>query len=139
MQIVNGQVNISASTGEPILVDGNRKCAQDLAECFLQDFLPSQQYGSYLRAIVRNQFPFATELLLRYYIAQAVNLLQALQDSDPAITDSEQITDIITLLTTPNQDGTVGFFVSVGTQDGGSSVAGVALQPTQLNQLTEAV
>lgn len=130
---------MSPATGQPVLVDGNRKCAQDMAESFLQDFLPSQQYGSYLRAIVRNQIPFATELLLRYYIAQAINLLQALQEEDPAITTSEQIVQIDNILTTPNLDGVVGFYVSVVTQDGGSSAAGAALGATQLNQLTESV
>lgn len=138
MRLVNGQVDISASTGQPVMVSGNRKCAQDLAESFLQDFLASQQYGSYLRAVVQNQIPYATELLVRYYIAQAVSLLQAMQEADPAITDSEQIVQLDALLTTPNNGGVVGFFVSVTTQDGGKSQTGAVI-PTQLNQLTEGI
>ena len=138
MRVVNGQIDFSASTGQPVMIEGGRKCAQDMAESFLQDFLSEQQYGSYLRAIVRNQIPYATELLLRYYIAQAISLLQASQEADPAITAAEQIVQIDSLLTTPNEQGVVGFFVSVITQDGGLSQTGVAL-PTQLNQLTEGI
>lgn len=138
IRIVNGQIDMNPSTGQPNMVSGNRKCAQDLAECLLQDYLASQQYGSYLRAVVRNQIAFATELLVRYYISQAISQLESLQQIDPNITDDEQIQDIQTILITPNNDGVVGFFVSVSTVSGQSSMAGAAI-PTQLNQLTESI
>lgn len=118
------------------MVEGNRKCAQDMANCLLQEYLAEQQYGSYLTAIVRNQIPFGQELMLRYYIADAVNRLKVKQQEDTASTASERIQDITELLTTPNESGTVGFFVVVSTEDGGASETGV-VQATQLNHLTE--
>lgn len=135
-RIVNGQIDVNRANGQPVLVSGNRKCAQDMAECLLQEYDAAQQYGSYLKAIIQNRIPFGTEMLLRYYIAQAVNLLQVKQQDDPYSDAAERISQIDEILTTPNDSGLVGYFVAVSTEDGGASETGV-VAPTQLNQLTE--
>lgn len=136
LRVVNGQLDISASTGQLITLSGERKCAQDMANCMLQEFLAEQQYGSYLKAVVENRIPFATEMLIRFYVADAINRLSALQEADPEITEDEKINQIAELLTTPDDAGTVGFYVRVTTQSGTNAEAGV-LGPTQLNHLTE--
>lgn len=135
-RIVNGQIDVNSATGQAVTVTGNRKCAQDMAESLLQDYDAQQQYGSYLRAIVMNRIPFGTEMLLRFYIAQAINLLQVKQQDDPYADAAERISQIDELLTTPNDSGVVGYFVSVSTEEGRTADSG-AMVPTQLNQLTE--
>lgn len=135
-KISNGQIDLNPATGQPRLVEGGRKCAQDMANVLLQEYLDEQQYGSYLTAVVRNKIPFGNELLLRFYIADAINRLKVKQQEDSYSTEAERIVDITDLITTPNEAGTVGFYVAVSTEDGGESEAGV-VQATQLNHLTE--
>jgi hypothetical protein len=136
-KIINGQLDMNYSNGQPNTVTGNRKCAQDVGECLLQDFLASQQYGSYLRKIVENPVPYSAGLLLQYYISDAINLLSALQQQDPTITPDEQIADVAQILTTTlDGDGTTGFFVSVDTESGQPAQI-AASQITQINQWQE--
>jgi len=143
LQVSDGHIVISPATGVLVTVTGNRKCAQDMAECLLQEYSPTQNYGSYLKKIIKNQNPIpgASELLVRYYVSEAVKLLDAAQLADPAMTADEKIDQIIGLDTASDDTGTVGFFVNVSTVDGGaaqaSAVQAAAVQATSLNQLTE--
>jgi hypothetical protein len=139
LKVSDGHIVISATTGVLETVSGNSKASQDLAECLLQEYSSSQNYGSYLKAIITNPNPLegASELLVRHYVAEAVKLLDAAQLSDPAITSDEKLTQITRLETASDDSGTVGFFVQVATEDGGASVQASAVQATSLNHLTE--
>ena len=139
LQIIDGHISLDPATGLLQTVTGNRKCAQDLPECLLQAYDPVQNYGSYLKQIISNASPVAgaTELLVRHYVAEAVQLLEAAQAADPAITSDEQIDQILALDTASDDSGTLGFYVSVSTMDGGASVESSILQATSLNQLYE--
>ena len=116
-------------------VTGERKTAQDMAEVLLQDYLPEQEYGSFLRQIVANPTPYAQQLFIQYYVAQAIETLQQKQLQDPGITVDEQIASITQLVTTQPIEGTVAFFVQVATVSG--APASVGAIPTQLNQQWE--
>lgn len=134
-QVSDGHVVFSASTGQPVMISGERKCSQDLAECLLQNFSTTQQYGSYLNNIVSNNIPGATELLVSHYVADAVSVLDQIQQQDPYCTADEKVNDIISLITTPVQNGICGYFVQVSTVSGQSASAGAL--PTSLNQQWE--
>lgn len=136
LSIVNGQIDIDPATGLVNTVTGNRKAAQDLGEVLLQDYDPNTDYGSYLRAIATNQIQGAGDLFFRYYIADAVQKLQASQQKDAFLTAAEQITSIISLNLSSYGDAQTVFFLSVATADGGSSEVG-AIQATQMNQQYE--
>ena len=137
LQVSDGHIVISRATGQLATVEGNRKASQDLAEALLQDYLPDNDTGSYLSAILQNQDPDTGELMVRHYVADAVTRLQARQLEDPALTTSEAIADIDQLYTLSSDQGTLGFYVECSTEDGGESVKAAAVQPTSLNQLTE--
>lgn len=146
LRIVNGQLDLDTNTGLVNQVTGNRKCSQDLAECLLQDYDADINYGSFLTEVVTNStaIPFAGDLFIRHYIAQAVELLKAKQLEDSTSTSDERITDIAQLITQTNQDtNTVGFYLSVDTETLNADVALVNIptlvQPTQLNQLYEGI
>jgi hypothetical protein len=136
LQISDGHIVIQDTNGQLATVSGNRKCAQDMGEVLLQQYDPVQDYGSYLTSIIKNQIPGAGDLLVRLYTVDAVNRLQSKQQEDPYCTTAEMIADITGLDTVADASGTVGFYVVVSTEDGGSSEAG-AVSPTALNQLTE--
>jgi len=136
IRIVNGQIDIDPATGLVETVEGNRKAAQDMAECLLQDYLPEIDYGSFLRALVLNQIPNSGDLFIRFYIADAIQKLQAKQQDDPYLTEAEQITQITELQVANDQQGTVVFFVAAATADGGDASL-TAAQATQLNQQYE--
>jgi len=136
-RVVDGQVEFDPATGQIVTVTGERKASQDLAEVILQDYLPEQNYGSYLSKVATNQIPHISELVVRHYIAEAVKVLDARQLEDPTITPYEKITNILELDTIMDDStSTLGFFVRVGTE-AGKPVSTAALQPTQLNHLTE--
>lgn len=138
LKIINGQLDIDASTGQVALVSGGTKCSQDLAEVLLQDYLADNDYGSYLKVITTNQLPFAGDLFIRYYISEAVHRLQSKQQDDSYITASEQITQISQLLVkTDHNSGTTVFFISVATADGGAESIAAAHAATQLNHQYE--
>lgn len=137
LKIINGQIDIDPSTGVVNTVGGNRKAAQDMAEVLLQDYLAEIDYGSYLRAVATNQIQQAGDLFVRYYIADAIQKLQAKQQEDQFLTPAEQITDIIELSVSNDGQGTTVFFVSVSTADGGPNPSIGAVQQTQLNQQYE--
>jgi hypothetical protein len=136
LHIVDGQIDIDPSTGQINEVTGNRKCGQDLGESLLQDYDPTTDYGSYLRAVTTTPIPFSGDLFIRFYIDDAIQRLIAKQQEDQYLTAAEQITDITELQTSDDGAGTTVFFVSVSTADGGSSEVG-AIQATQLNQQFE--
>lgn len=136
LSIVNGQIDIDPATGLVNTVTGNRKAAQDLGEVLLQDYDPNTDYGSYLRAIATNQIQGSGDLFFRYYIADAIQKLQASQQQDAFLTAAEQITGILALQLSVYGDDATVFFVSVSTADGGVSEVG-AIQPTQMNQQYE--
>jgi hypothetical protein len=138
LKIINGSIVLDPSTGQLETVTGNRKCAQDMAEVFLQEYLPEQDYGSYLAAVASNKIPYATELLVHHYVADAVNRLSAKQMEDPAITDDEQIKDITTLLTSSDSEGGIAFLVGVETQQVGQT-AETAVAITALGQQLQEV
>ncbi len=135
LKVSNGQIVLNEATGQIQTVEGNRKAAQDIANVILLDFDAARQYGSYLTAIVQNRIPFASELLIRFYIADAIGKLMAKQEQDPDVTEDEKIVQIDELLTTPESSGVVGFFVAVSTEDGGTAENG--MMATQLDHLTE--
>jgi len=138
LKISNGQLDFDAATGQVNTVSGNRKAAQDMAECLMQEYLQEQDYGSFLRAILTNKVPFTGDLFIRYYIAQAVQKLQALQQVDPELTESERIDDILDLLTADDGAGNVAFYVNVSTGDGGTADAAASRRvETQLNHQFE--
>lgn len=136
LKIINGQIDFDPSTGQIVLVENNRKAAQDLAACLLQDYLPEIDYGSQLRALMANPIPLAGDLFLRFYIAEAISKLQSKQQDDPYLTRSEQITDITALQLVDDGEGTTAFFVGVSTADGGEEVV-AAQNETQLNHQYE--
>lgn len=137
LKIINGQIDIDASTGQINQVDGNRKAGQDLAECLLQDYLADIDYGSFLRAVATNQIPFSGDLFVRYYISDAVQKLQGKQQEDQYLTAAEQITEILELQVSDDGAGTAAFFISVATADGGPSPSIGAIQETKLNHQYE--
>lgn len=139
LKIADGHIVISSATGVLETVSGNRKAAQDLAECLLQQYSATQNYGSFLKSIISNPDPIpgASELFVRHYVAEAVKLLDQAQVADSAITPDEKINQIIRLDTVSDDSGTVGFFVQVSTEDEGQSVAASAVQVTSLKHLTE--
>lgn len=135
LMVSNGMVVLNPATGQPFTITGNRKCAQDMAEVLLQYYNPNQNYGSYLNAIVQNQIPYTGQLLIRTYVAAAIDLLTQNQLQDPYITPDEQIDQITQLVTVDDNNGTVGFYVAVSTLAGPTAETS-AVQATQLNQLT---
>lgn len=142
LRIVNGQLDLDVNTGQLVTVEGDRKCAQDLAECLLQNYDADQNYGSYLTEVVTNSsaIPLAGDLFIRHYIAQAVELLKSKQLEDQTSTPEERITDITQLFTQTDQDTqTVGFYLSVATEAGeaDTAVVNIPARPTQLEQLNE--
>ena len=137
LRIVDGQIAIDPSTGIMETVTGNRKAAQDIGESLMQEYLADIDYGSYLKAIVTNQLQGADELLVRYYVADAIQKLQAKQQEDPNLTLAEQITGITQLLVkTDNNIDVTYFYVAVSTADGGVADAG-AIKPTSLEHQFE--
>lgn len=135
LKISNGQLDFDPATGQLNTVTDNRKAAQDLAECLLQDYLADIDYGSFLKSIATNNIPFSGDLFIRYYIADAVQKLMSKQQDDPNITSAEQILSINELSVNTDSDGTCVFFVGVTTGDG--YVEKVAAQQTQLNHQYE--
>lgn len=134
-RIVDGQVEFDPATGQVVTVSGERKCSQDLAEVLLQEYLPEQNYGSFLSKVIKNQIPYISELIIRHYISEAVRLLDAKQAEDPEIDSYERITGITQLDTILDDEGTLGFYVKVGTEEGEADAA--VIKPTALNHLTE--
>lgn len=124
------------ATGQIVTVSGERKCAQDLGEVLLQDFLAEQNYGSFLTKVVQNQQPVIGEMVIRHYIAEAVKTLEIKQSEDGAITPEEKITQILQLDTILDDSGTLGFFIRVETESGQTASTAV-VQPTALNHLYE--
>lgn len=137
IRVQNGQIEIDQSIGQPDMVTGERKAAQDMAECLLQEYLPEQDYGSFLKQIIENPVPGAGELFLRHYVAQAIQLLQAKQAVDPTLTPSERIVEIAELITDLDDDGTGIFFVRVETETGEPDVSTSIVVPVQTNHLTD--
>ena len=143
LKIVDGQLDLDVNTGLLNTVEGERKCAQDIAECMLQEYDPVQNYGSYLTAVVANStaIPFAGDLFIRHYISQAVDTLKSKQLEDPASTPDERINEISQLLTVTDQDTqTMGFYLKVETESGSAETSITNLsasQATSLNQLYE--
>jgi hypothetical protein len=136
LQVSDGMVVLDPATGSLKTVTGNRKCSQDMAEVLLQTYDPNQDYGSYLNAVIQNKIPYTSQLLIRNYVAAAVDLLMQKQLQDPFITADEQIDSITNLVTADDNEGTVGFYVSVSTLSGATAEAS-AVQATSLKQLTE--
>jgi hypothetical protein len=135
--VQDGHIVFASASGLLATVQGNRKCAQDLAESLLQDYDAEQNYGSFLKDILSNQMPGgAQELLVRHYVAEAVKLLEQKQQDDPEVTPDEKIERIEELVTATDDTGLAGFYVRVSTQDDTSAEA-TALSPVSLQHLDE--
>jgi hypothetical protein len=137
IKIENGQISIDPSTGLVETVTDNRKAAQDMAACLMQEYLADIDFGSYLTAVATNQIGGAGDLFIRYYVADAIQKLQAKQQQDPNLTLAEQITEITELLVKNDTENSItNFYVAVATADGGEAEMG-AVRPTQLNHQFE--
>lgn len=136
LKVANGHIVFNPANGQLVEVTGERKAAQDIAEVLLQDYSTEQEYGSYLRRLIANPIPYAQQLFIQYYIAEAIKTLEQKQLQDPYISDDEKIDSIVELVTTTPIEGTVAFYVRVETVSKKSASIGVI--PTQLEQQWEA-
>ena len=136
LQIQDGQILLDPS-GLLLSVTGSQKASQDLGECLLQEYLPVQGYGSWLNAVITQQVQDVTELILRQFIADAVNLLQSKQTEDFAITSAELISSIDVLNVVSDSDGNAAYYVKCSTADGGTSASTVVRPANSYNQLFE--
>jgi len=134
--VQDGHIMFDPATGQLQTVQGNRKAAQDLAESLLQEYDATQNYGSFLSQILDNQIPGAQEILVRHYVAEAVRLLDQKQQDDTEVTPDEKIVQIEELVTAGDDNGLVGYYVRVSTEDD-TSVETTALSPVSLEQLDE--
>lgn len=136
LYVQNGQVVLDQALGQIRTVEGERKAAQDMAECLTQRFLPEQEYGSFLTDITSNKLPYGGEIFIRHYVAEAIKLLQQKQANDEAATTDELIAEILELTTVVNDNGDAAFFVRVSTESGGSAEA-IGATPVMLEHLQE--
>ena len=136
LQVKDGHIVLDSASGLLSTVSGNRKCSQDLGEVLLQEYFTEQGYGSFLKKIIQNKIPFASEFFVRHYAADAVNTLISFQTADVTTTPEEQINQIEELITVDDNEGTVGFFINASTKAGPSVSTGV-IQATSFNHLFE--
>ena len=132
LKVVDGQVEFDPATGLLNTVDGERKCAQDLAECLMQDFDPAQNYGSILNQVVNSPEQNITEMVIVNGVSTAIGLLQSKQQEDVASTESERISRILALNVSQNDQGDAAYYVRVETEDGGAGIDVTILKPTSL-------
>ena len=139
----NGDIDISAVTGQPTVITGVEKCAQDVAEVMMLDRKQTnassaafpRAYGNKLASIETPVFfsGLIGKPLVSRKIQEAIQTLIDAQNNDPNITPDEHIINISRLLVESLNVTDYIYFVEV-TVESGSPVPGVSnLEATKLD------